>query len=129
MQAQEACEGLPAAPKSASAPEAVKSGEGEKLRVDEEALKAVVERYMDFRYAIESLSLTEEDVRVAVLEHARQALAVNEKCRNCGYSTWVAGQFSFRARRCVLDLDGQRCQAQRPIVAEWEGKLKVKVGV
>jgi hypothetical protein len=108
--------GQPAAPGRPCAPQGLERGQGEKLRVDEEALKAVVERYMDFRYAVESLSLTEEDVRVAVLEHARQALAVNEKCRNCGYSTWITGQFSFRARRCVLGLDEQRCRAQRPIV-------------
>jgi hypothetical protein len=86
------------------------------VKVDEEALKAVVARYLDFRHAIDVLGLTEEDVRAAVLEHARQALACNEKCRNCAYSTWVPGYFSFRGRRCVLDLDEERCSAQKPIV-------------
>jgi hypothetical protein len=86
------------------------------VKVNEEALKAVVSRYLEFRSAIESMGLTEEDVKAAVLEHARQALATGDKCRNCGYSTWIPGCFSFRGRRCVLTLDEERCQAQKPIV-------------
>jgi hypothetical protein len=116
MQASNACAGLPGAPGSPVAPTGLESGQGEKLRVDEEALKVVVVRYIEFRSAIESLHLTEEDVRTAVLEHARQALVTGDKCRNCAYSTWVPGYFSFAGRQCVLNLSKERCQAQRPIV-------------
>jgi len=82
------------------------------------ALERLVDRFMR-RAEIKVLGLTREEVKAALIAHARQWGG----CVNCLYSTPnPRGRFSWVARGCVLGLRQDTCGMRRPIVEARESR-------
>jgi len=80
--------------------------------IDEKGLEKVAERYLR-RKEIQELGLSLDEVKSALLQHARQ----RSGCVNCIYSAPYKGKLSWTTRSCVLGLNQNTCgDAYKPIV-------------
>lgn len=89
------------------------------MKVDEEGLKKVAERFLK-RQEVRELGLSLDEAKQVLLEHAKRFAG----CVNCVYSSpyhgkfsWpYHGKFSWTSRHCVLGLAQSTCNMYKPII-------------
>jgi hypothetical protein len=84
----------------------------ESLKVNEEGLEKVAQRFFS-RRDVKEVCSTIEEVKRILIEHAKRG---GNKCVNCIYSSPYRGRLSWTSRYCVLGFKRGDCNMHTPII-------------